>query len=91
MGWRKIGGCWVSEQSPLSNSSAAAPAPALAQRTPTETDNDGEQRLAKLRAAATPAGKAYSEGLARRNEKNWPGAIAALRRCVALDADHSRA
>ena len=52
-------------------------------------DNEGEQRLAKLRAAATPAGKAYSEGLARRDEKKWPEAVAAFQNCVALDTNHS--
>jgi len=50
-----------------------------------------EDRLVNLRAAATPAGKSYSEGLARKNEKKWPEAIAALRRCVDLDANHSSA
>jgi tetratricopeptide (TPR) repeat protein len=50
-----------------------------------------EQRLAKLRAATTPAGKAYSEGIARRDEKKWPEAVAAFQNCVALDANHSEA
>jgi len=54
-------------------------------------DNDGEQRLAKLRAAATPAGKAYSEGLARKKEKKWPEAIAAFQNCIALDPKHAMA
>ena len=44
-----------------------------------------------MRAAATPAGKAYSEGQARINEKKWPEAIAAFQNCVALDANHSKA
>ena len=52
---------------------------------------DGKSRLAKLRAAATPAGKAYSEGLARKKEKKWPEAIKAFQNCVALDANHSKA
>ena len=37
------------------------------------------------------AAESYSEGLARRDEKKWPEAVAAFQNCVALDANHSDA
>ena len=43
-----------------------------------------------LRDAKSPAAW-YSEGIARKNEKKWPEAVAAFQNCVALDANHSEA
>jgi tetratricopeptide (TPR) repeat protein len=62
-------------------------------------NSKGIDRLAELRAklraaeakAKAKAAASYREGLAWENEKKWPEAIAALRRCVDLDANHSDA
>ena len=43
------------------------------------------------RSCAAAAAKSYTEGLARRDEKKWPEAIAAFRKCVELDPNHSKA
>ena len=54
-----------------------------------EEEEDGQNCI-----PVTPpddAAACYSEGLAWKKEKKWPEAIAALRRCVALDANHSKA
>ena len=55
----------------------------------TEEEEDAQNYI-----TVTPpddAAACYSEGMARKKEKKWPEAIAALRRCVDLDANHSSA
>ena len=51
---------------------------------------DGKDRLASLRRKLEVR-VLYDEALRHKRAKKWPEAIAALRRCVALDPNHSKA
>ena len=70
----------VAAVSALAVEPGAAPPPAE----PAAEASPAERR--RLQAA-----KSYSEGLAWKNEKKWPIAVAAFQYCVALDANHSSA
>ena len=54
---------------------------------------DAEGKLCAFDAEmfSAAAAKSYSEGLARNKKKKWPEAIAAYRKCVELDPNHSKA